>query len=190
MNINQLVNCFLNPIKSCFKGEKKAKASKSNDSELRAALTQLNTEYLAKESFDRPEGYRVLFEEKPTFQAQLVPMGNNFRKTDSLSGVPENKNSYQENHCPFCSSTVKVIKIFEDHCQAIRSHSGQVLLIPNTHYAHWFEMPLEVQLTLLKHALELRKTDVHSNQHPLELHCGSAGYQTVFHTHLRTGIFN
>ena len=106
-----------------------------------------------------------------------------------LSGVPEDKDGYQKNACPFCKSTVKVIKAFEEHCRAIRSHSGQTLLIPNKHYAHWFEMPVEEQLTLLKAALDLRKTDPKPDKGPLELHCGSAGYQTVFHTHLRTGIF-
>ena len=149
-------------------------------------LIDLNKEYEQYENTIRPEGYQVIFKTKPQLNAKLFPIGEQ-RTTTQLSGVPENQDAYKAGNCSFCTSALKVEQIFSDRCRAILSRSNQVLVIPDTHYAHWFDMPLEVQATLLRHGLELRK--LHPQlQEPLELHCGSAGAQTVFHTHLRTGI--
>jgi hypothetical protein len=143
-------------------------------------LSALNAKHALQETSNPREEYRVVFQEHPTFlRAHLIPMGAR-RETVQLSGVPENSDS-----CPFCTTSLKVFEV----CSVIVSRSGQVLLIPDTHYVHWFEAPLEEQCTLMTHALELRKQYPKAIQTPIELHCGSAGYQTVFHLHLRTGIF-
>jgi hypothetical protein len=155
---------------------------------LKNLLVRLNAAYAKKEASTPYEGYRVLFEEKPNFQARLIPMGG-LRKTAKLSGAPDNDRQYQAKDCPFCTSDVKVHRVFQDRNRAIVSRSGQILLIPDKHYSHWFEMPVEDQLKLLEHALDQRKLYSSSKHPPMELHCGSAGNQTVFHTHLRTGIF-
>jgi len=154
--------------------------------DVEGALVRLNDVYKTHEQTSPSKGYRVLFQDKPILEGRLIPMGG-LRKTAQLSGISEDTDAYQK-LCPFCTSTdLKIIKVFEDHTRAILSHSGQVLLIPDKHYSHWFEMPLEVQKNLMKHVLEMRSLE--GSQGPLELHCGSAAAQTVFHTHLRTGIF-
>lgn len=147
---------------------------------VRDVLKQLSDDFCFQEKILPYEGYRVLFEETPTLRGRLIPMGS-VRTTPDLSGMPG-----EDYSCPFCAPDLKASQVFEDHCRQIHSHSGQLLLIPDTHYSHWFAMPIEEQEKLLRHALELRS--VQKSAALMELHCGSAGYQTVFHTHLRTGV--
>lgn len=151
------------------------------------ALIELNAQYTIQEATAPMEGYCVVFEEHPKFQANLIPMGK-LRKTAKLSGVPENTDLYQLHKCPFCSNNLTIFRDYDDHYLAIISRSKQILLIPEKHYTHWFEVPLEEQTQLIEYALELRQLYSFLIQAPLELHCGSAAFQTVFHVHLRTGI--
>ncbi len=155
-------------------------------SELRDALVKLNVEYAKREALAPSQGYRVIFEESPRFQAQLISMGGRRDKGTELSGLPQAERAYQ---CPFCTTDVKIHQVFQDQSMAIVSQSGQLLVVPKKHYAHWFKMPLETQLELLQHGMELRKKNSLAQKKPLELHCGSAGFQTVFHTHLRTNVY-
>ena len=64
-----------------------------------------------------------------------------------------------------------------------------MLIIPKNHYSQWFNVPIEIQADLLQEAIEIRKQYSESQNRPIELHCGSDGGQTVFHTHVRTNIY-
>lgn len=72
---------------------------------------------------------------------------------------------------------------------AVKSLSGQLLIIPKNHYSQWFDAPIELQADLLQEAIEMRTKYPESQERPIELHCGSAAGQTVFHIHVRTNIY-
>ncbi len=178
------INSILSSVADYFNNQATASADHDTDS-LKKVLTQLNAEFAVQEARAPAQGYRVVFEDVSTFKAKLIPMGA-LRTTEHLTGIPEKNQGYD---CPFCKAAVKTMKVYDDHSRAILSLSGQILLIPGVHYTHWFTTPIDEQLKLLKHALELRKIYPDAQGQPMELHCGSKAYQTVFHTHLRTGIF-
>ncbi len=160
-----------------------------SDAEIRGALAQLNGVYAAAEASAPAKGYRVVFLERPRLEGSLIPAGGSRSTPHLLSGIPQDEASYRTNQCVFCKSAAKVEKVFKEGNRAVLSLSNQVLIIPKKHYAHWFDIPLEEQIELFKEAMEIRDANPSSVSHPIELHCGSAAGQTVFHTHVRTGVF-
>lgn len=145
----------------------------------------------------------MVFLEKPTLRAELIAEGG-LRPTGPLSGLPKDEALYSRNECAFCLGAAKVHKVFQDQNLAVVSLSRQILVIPKKHYAHWFAVPLEEQIELFKDALEVRKENPSSiftrvaelfeerraDRRPIELHCGAAAGQTVFHLHVRTGVYH
>src|ERR1041385_2788003 len=72
------------------------------------ALRALNAKYALQEASDPREGYRVVVQDHPDLRARLIPMGAR-RETVQLSGVPQSND-----RCPFCTTTLKVLKTYED----------------------------------------------------------------------------
>lgn len=163
----------------------------SSDKRLREVLIRLNDAFASQEKVKPAAGYRVTIVTKPSLAAILIPEGE--RKEGPLSGLPQNISNYVLN-CPFCKSSgskpnPSLLNTFEDESYALRSLSNQVLVIPKEHYPHWFTIPLETQAQLLRHILQIREDNPSQVQKPIEFHCGSAGGQTVFHFHGRTGVY-
>src|SRR5579872_2334208 len=105
------------------------------DSQIRTALTNLNSAFAAREESAPADGYRVVFLEHPVLNGKLIPEGG-LRFSERLSGLPQDVELYKKEHCPFCKSAAKVEKVFKDGNSAVRSLSNQVLVIPKKHYAH------------------------------------------------------
>ncbi len=158
------------------------------DSEIRGALSGLNQEFSAREASAPAQGYRVVFLEKPLLAGNLISEGG-LRSAGPLSGMPQDEELYRNEECAFCIGAAKVDKVFKDGNFTVRSLSHQVLVIPKKHYAHWFAIPIEEQIELFKQAVEIRNEHPSAVSRPIELHCGAAGGQTVFHTHVRTGVY-
>jgi hypothetical protein len=152
------------------------------NSEIRAALERLNQEFSHREAHDPAEGYRVQFlQNEGLLEGRLLPVGKR-------AGKGQFSTPYS-NKCLFCDPPLRAVhKIFQDQNRVIVSLSHQLLIIPQKHYAHWFEAPIEDQIQLLKQAIEMRSENPSAVRFPIELHCGSAAGQTIFHLHVRTGV--
>lgn len=145
----------------------------------------------------------MVFLEKPILRAELIAEGG-LRPPGPLIGLPKDDALYSRKECAFCLGAAKVHKVFQDQNLAVVSLSRQILVIPKKHYAHWFDAPLEEQIELFKDALEVRNENPSSffprvaeffgakreDRGPIELHCGAAAGQTVFHLHVRTGVYH
>lgn len=153
-------------------------------------LKIFNDQFLQEESLQPKEGYLVQFVTNNSgLAASLIPHGAQ-RLTKLLSGIPQTK----KDSCPFCPEELSKSKknlntAMRASTAAVRSLSGQLLIVPKEHYSHWFEAPVELQADLLEEAIEIRNKYPESQNRPIELHCGSAAGQTVFHIHVRTGVY-
>ena len=162
-----------------------------SDEQLRKVLAILNAEYQFVEATSPARGYQVEIKTGPQFKAQLIPMGG-ARTEKNLIDLPEGEAAYTRT-CPFCPAEIgsnpqRVFKNFKENI-AVISNSGQILVVPKGHRAHWFVMPLGGQVQLIKDAMSLRNAYPEAQSGPIVLHCGAAGGQTVFHLHVRTNIF-
>lgn len=97
--------------------------------------------------------------------------------------------------CIFCQmfnkqKDVEVVAEF-NHCFVIKDQypvsPGHLLIIPNKHYADWFQTPLQIQIEILK-ALELMKEKLDAEMEPdgynIGMNCGKEAGQTVMHLHV------
>lgn len=161
-----------------------------------------NLQYSQMENNNPREGYIVQFYgtgDQLTFN--LEGRGGSRDRNALLSGIPQVIGS-----CPFCSEELaknplrlNITNIIpptqRDTVDAVNaiasviSNRGQVLFVPEQHFPHWFNVPIEIQTTLLQAAIALREKHPESRNIPIELHCGSAGRQSVFHTHVRTNVY-
>ena len=161
--------------------------------EIKVILIQLNKDFEAYESSTPQQGYCVTIETTPNLHAKLTPYGGS-RKSKQLSGFPTDESTYK-NSCPFCHYSknnyqdARIVKNFPDTSYAVKSLSGQILIIPEEHYTHLFTTPFEMQVTILKNVIQVRNENPDKIQAPIEFHCGSAAGQTVFHLHARTGVY-
>lgn len=151
------------------------------DSNIRTALDQVNQEFAQQEATAPAQGYRVQFlQDNRGLVGKLIPVGSREKKSSFSTPALAN--------CPFCEPAA-VYKTFQNQNRAIVSLSQQLLVIPQKHYAHWFEAPLDDQIQLINQAIEVRRANLPSIRSPIELHCGRAAGQTVFHIHVRTGVY-
>lgn len=161
------------------------KNTSSTDGKIRELVTKLNDDFARREKSNPAAGYLVKITTEPSLKANLFPQGS--RNGGALSGIDEN-DSNNPQKCLFCTSNTP-LATFEDKSYALMSLSNQVLVIPKEHYPHWFTIPLETQVKLIKHILDIRNANSVNVQKPIEFHCGSAAGQTVFHFHGRTGVY-
>jgi len=160
-----------------------------SERDLRSCLRDLDQAYREMEK-EHPGGYSVVFGDSPQQGVILRGIGTRLSTQIQLVGVPDKREDCQQT-CPFCryvregNKDERIINVF-DQALAVQSMSGQVLVIPKEHYVHWFETPIDEQLRLLGHAFAIR--DKSTNLGTMGLHCGTLAGQTVFHTHLRTGL--
>ena len=127
----------------------------------------------------------------------LVSFGSNPGKGVSISysgqrQVNEPLPQLDQNNCIFCNQDIDKNETQLNKSQPfyeLSSLSNQILVIPKKHYAHWFSSPIDVQILLFKHALELRSNFPLNIKNNIELHCGSSAGQTIPHIHLRTGVY-
>lgn len=154
-------------------------------------LGMFNEQYALIEKHQPAQGYLVQFDVREGgVHASLHSYGNTRNGNELLSGI-----SQARDNCLFCPQTLAnnpqklnnvVRRVTTD---AVKSLSGQVLIVPKNHFSQWFDAPVELQVDLLEEAIELRAQYPESQKLPVELHCGSAAGQTVFHIHVRTGIY-
>lgn len=154
-------------------------------------LSIFNEQYKLQEKHDPRQGYLVQFDVKEKrIKASLHPHGEKRNGNEPLSGMTEARDS-----CLFCpqklaKNPLKMRNITQrSTTDAVKSLSDQLLIIPKDHYSQWFDAPLELQADLLQEAIEIRRQHPESQTHPIELHCGSAAGQTVFHIHVRTNVY-
>jgi len=151
-------------------------------------LNIFNDEYRLQEKHDPRQGYLVQFDVKENgIKASLHPHGGKRNGNELLSGISQVRDS-----CLFCPQKLaeNPLKITQSNTtDAVKSLSGQLLIVPKNHYSQWFDAPIELQADLLQEAIEIRKQYPESQSRPIELHCGSAAGQTVFHIHVRTNVY-
>lgn len=164
-----------------------------NHDQMHQLLVQLNNDFARYENTNPQQGYCVTIQTTPSLQAKLTPHGG-IRSTKLLSGIPTNESDYVKK-CPFCEysrknyTDKKIVKNFNDASYAVTSMSNQVLVIPEKHYPHIFNAPLEMQMIILKNIMQIRDEHQDNIYGPIEFHCGSAAGQTVFHIHGRSGVY-
>ncbi len=126
-------------------------------------------------------GYTISFASKPRDGVVIKAIGKRSKSEKLIQKVQQN--------CSFCLIDCEKKLKENSNFFALRSLNHQVLLIPNGHYDHWFETPLEIQKVLFREALEMRKNSSSCIKADMELHCGSIGGQSVPHLHFRSGIY-
>lgn len=92
--------------------------------------------------------------------------------------------------CPFCNRQIEIVAQFV-HCYVIRDQfpvsNGHHLIIPNEHFANWFETPEEVRLDMLQ-ALDFIKSHIERVLNPdgfnIGMNCGIAAGQSIMHLHM------
>lgn len=161
--------------------------------DLQTAVREVRAEYEQRERDAPAEGYILKFlngsdVRRPEWE--LTDCGSGKRTQGSeLSGV-QNDKKYADN-CVFCQGSAgrdKPTPISTwDNCYSVKSKSSQLLIVPKEHYAHWFKTPEDIQVSLLQRGFEARRLKGETTG-CVSLHCGTQGAQTIFHTHLRTGI--
>lgn len=154
-------------------------------------LNIFNEQYKLQEEHDPRQGYLVQFDVKENgIKASLYPRGEKRNCNELLSGIPKVRNS-----CLFCpqelaENPLKIRNITRKNTtDAVKSLRNQLLIVPKNHYSQWFNAPIELQADLLQEAIEIRKQYPESQKRPIELHCGSAAEQTIFHIHVRTNVY-
>lgn len=153
-------------------------------------LNIFNDQYQLQNKSDPRQGYLVQFFVKDHgIKALLHSYGEKRKSNELLSGISQVRDS-----CIFCpqklsESPLKLRNITKRNTtDAVQSLSGQLLIVPKTHYSQWFDAPIELQADLLQEAIDIRKQYPESQNSPIELHCGSAAGQTIYHIHVRTNV--
>lgn len=105
-----------------------------------------------------------------------------------LDGVPSA--GHKSDNCPFCSGSVKGEELAQYGARHIKSLSGRSLLIPTKQPIpiHWFQADRQTQVNLLQAGQNVIDSLQRANpkaSYYFALHCGEAGFQTVWHLHLR-----
>lgn len=131
------------------------------------------------------DGYSVEFlhdTERGPYIA-LTGHGRTRPKGYDLLGVPSQ--GHIASACPFCRQVKAGIELPQYGAKTIQSLSGRTLLIPvrDPIAVHWFQADRKTQINLLQAASDVMR-QLPGTPH-IELHCGEAGYQTVWHLHLR-----
>ncbi|MCB1080601.1 MAG: hypothetical protein KDK69_02155 [Chlamydiia bacterium] len=149
-------------------------------SELQSVIDDLQKQYEVYENQDNPpSGYVINFFKKGNIFS-LTPMGKRNRG-ERLSGTPQG----HPVSCVLCQ--LDSVRISSQHC-LVKSLSNRPLLIDYPPTVSWFQMSPENQEALLRDAQKVYaelKSILNDEAIYLELHCGSSGGQTQWHTHLR-----
>ena len=151
-------------------------------------ISYLNAEFNRLEKNSPSKGYRVLItynKENEGYTGELIGVGTRRRGTNI--DMPSNT-------CSFCDSADLFSPDFiDDDIKVVRSLSDRLLLIPEEHIQHWFDVEDDLQEKLILSAIsvcsyvERKYRDVLTTEdsYIFEFHVGKSAGQTVSHVHLR-----
>lgn len=163
--------------------------------ELKKILETVNGIYSHVESQKPAEGYvfylLVYAKGKRTVEVKLVAHGE--REKNTPMPMPPVPAKGQED-CAFCKNT-ESMPGYEDaeteYAHVMMSQEKNPLTVSNVetekniHYGHFFEMPLEKQISLVQAALKTVEIGAkHATRYWLICHTGTEGHQTFGHPHI------